>query len=59
MKPQKPSKPEETAKNTYSIERFQSGYVVTKNGERATEPNMWPIAMKSLERMLRKDNGLL
>lgn len=60
MKPPKPSKAsEELVKDAYSIERYQSGYVVTKNGERVTEPNMWPITIKALERMLRKENGLL
>lgn len=58
MKPQKPSKPEPT-KDSFSIERYQSGYVVMKNGQRVTEPNMWPIAMKALERLLRIENGLL
>lgn len=58
MKPQKLSKPE-PVKDAYSIERYQSGYVVMKNGQRVTEPNMWPIAMKALERMLRVENGLL
>lgn len=59
MKPQKPSKPEEPISNEYTIKRYQSGYVVMKNGQRVTEPNMWPISIKELERMLRKDNGLL
>lgn len=59
MKPQKPSKAEEATKDAYSIERYQSGYVVTKNGKRVTEPDMWAICMKALERILRKENGLL
>lgn len=66
MKPQKPNKVAENnaeivkpTSNGYSIERYQSGYVVMKNGQRVTEPNMWPIAMKALERMLRTENGLL
>lgn len=62
MKPQKQNKApdaEGTMKDSYSIERYESGYVVTKNGKRITEPNMWPITMKALERMLRKDNELV
>lgn len=66
MKSQKPNKAAENnaeigkpTSNGYSIERYQSGYVVMKNDKRVTEPNMWPIAMKALERMLRTENGLL
>lgn len=59
MKPQKPNKAEESVKDAYSIERYQSGYVITKNGKRVTEADMWAITMKALERILRKENGLL
>lgn len=43
---------------TYTVKRVGSGYSVFRDNKKVTEENMWPIAMKALERMLRADNEI-
>lgn len=44
---------------SYSIQRIGAGYAVfDQNNSRLSEPDMWVITMKALERILRKELGL-
>lgn len=54
----KPTKPNSFEAPTYTVKRVGSGYAVFKDNQKITEENMWPIAMKALERLLRADNGI-
>lgn len=46
-------------KKAYNIVRVQDGYsVVDESGKHLTPANMWPMTIKALEKLIRKELGL-
>ena len=46
-------------KKMYNIVRVQDGYsIVDESGKLLTPANMWPMTIKALEKLIRKELGL-
>lgn len=46
-------------KKMYNIVRVQDGYsIVDESGKLLTPANMWPMTIKALEKLIRKELGI-